>query len=227
MLAMSDTGVGMDAETQARIFEPFFTTKEKGKGTGLGLATVYGIVKQSGGYIWVYSEPGQGATFEIYLPQVEEGVEAVGPDKALAAPAPGSETILLVEDEAPVRKLARGFLESSGYTVLEAKDGVEAIQLAQQHSGPIHLMVTDVVMPQMSGDQLIERMAQLRPEMKVLCMSGYTDEALIHHGMLDQGISLLQKPFSLDVLARTVRKVLNARRNSLATSTEQATGIPR
>ncbi len=208
MLAMSDTGVGMDAETQARIFEPFFTTKEKGKGTGLGLATVYGIIKQSGGYIWVHSEAGQGTTFEIYLPRVEEAVAADQEEHAVSQPPAGSETVLLVEDEAPVRKLAREFLESNGYTVLEAKDGVEAIQSAQQHSGPIHLMVTDVVMPKMSGHELAQQMASVRPEMKVLYISGYTGDALGQYGVPTQDSFFLQKPFSLDTLARKMRQFL-------------------
>ena len=208
MLAMSDTGVGMDAETQARIFEPFFTTKEKGKGTGLGLATVYGIVKQSGGYIWVYSEAGQGTTFEIYLPRVEDAVTADQEEHAVSQPPSGSETVLLVEDEEPVRKLAREFLESSGYTVLEAEDPVEAMHLSDRHQGPIHLMVTDVVMPKMSGHELAQQMASVRPEMKVLYVSGYTDDALGQYGVPTQDSFFLQKPFSLDTLARKMRTLL-------------------
>ena len=208
MLAMSDTGVGMDAETQARIFEPFFTTKEKGKGTGLGLATVYGIVKQSGGYIWVYSEAGQGTTFEIYLPRVEDAVTADQEEQVASQSPSGSETVLVVEDEAPVRKLAREFLENSGYTVLEAEDPVEAIKLSDRHQGPIHLMVTDVVMPKMSGHELAQQMASVRPEMKVLYVSGYTDDALGQYGVLTQDSFFLQKPFSLDTLARKMRTLL-------------------
>ncbi|MCH7986826.1 MAG: response regulator, partial [Acidobacteria bacterium] len=208
MLAMSDTGVGMDAETQARIFEPFFTTKEKGKGTGLGLATVYGIVKQSGGYIWVYSEAGQGTTFEIYLPRVEDAVTADQEEHAVSQPPSGSETVLLVEDEEPVRKLAREFLESTGYTVLEAEDPVEAMHLSDRHQGPIHLMVTDVVMPKMSGHELAQQMASVRPEMKVLYVSGYTDDALGQYGVPTQDSFFLQKPFSLDTLARKMRTLL-------------------
>ncbi len=208
MLAMSDTGVGMDAETQARIFEPFFTTKEKGKGTGLGLATVYGIVKQSGGYIWVYSEAGQGTTFEIYLPRVEDAVTADQEEQVASQPPSGSETVLLVEDEEPVRKLAREFLENTGYTVLEAEDPVEAMHLSDRHQGPIHLMVTDVVMPKMSGHELAQQMASVRPEMKVLYVSGYTDDALGQYGVPTQDSFFLQKPFSLDTLARKMRTLL-------------------
>jgi PAS domain S-box-containing protein len=208
MLAMSDTGVGMDAETQALIFEPFFTTKEKGKGTGLGLATVYGIVKQSGGYIWVYSEAGQGTTFEIYLPRVEDAVTADQEEHAVSQPPSGSETVLLVEDEEPVRKLAREFLENSGYTVLEAEGPARALQLSDQHRGPIHLMVTDVIMPHMSGHELAQQMASVRPEMKVLYISGYTDDALGQYGVPTQDSFFLQKPFSLDTLARKMRTLL-------------------
>ena len=208
LLAISDTGCGMDAGTQARIFEPFFTTKEKGKGTGLGLATVYGIVKQSGGYIWVYSEPGHGTTFKIYLPRVAEATPVQEVGQAFSPPPAGSETILLVEDEDGVRKLGREFLESTGYTVLEAQNGAEAIQVANRHMGLIHLMVTDVVMPQMSGRELAHRLAPVRPEMKVLYMSGYTDNAVVRRGILDRGTAFLQKPFPLSGLARKVREVL-------------------
>ena len=210
LLAMSDTGTGMDEETQARIFEPFFTTKEKGKGTGLGLATVYGIVKQSGGYIWVHSEAGQGTTFEIYLPRVEETVAADQEEQPASQSPSGSETVLLVEDEAPVRKLAREFLENGGYTVLEAEGPAQAIQLSDRHQGPIHLLVTDVVMPKMSGRELAERLASRRPETKVLYVSGYTDDAIVQHGVVGRGTSFLQKPFSLDALTRKVRAVLEA-----------------
>jgi PAS domain S-box-containing protein len=208
MLAISDTGVGMDAETQAHAFEPFFTTKGKGKGTGLGLATVYGVVKQSGGYIWLYSEPGQGTTFKIYLPRVEEAVEETRPARVPEPPL-GSETILLVEDERDVREVAREFLSLSGYTVLEARGGAEAIEIAARHSQPIHLLVTDMVMPGMGGRELAARLAPLRPEMKVVYMSGYTEYAHTRHGELGPNTALLTKPFTRGTLARTVREMLH------------------
>jgi len=211
MLAVSDTGVGMDAETQAHIFEPFFTTKEKGKGTGLGLATVYGVVKQSGGYIWLYSEPGQGTTFKIYFPRVEEAAEESRPAQTSAEPPPGWETILLAEDERDVREVAREFLGRSGYTVLEAKDGAEAIEIATRHPGPIHLLVTDMVMPGMGGRELAARLAALRPEIKVIYMSGYTEYAQTRQGEKDPSAGLLAKPFTRHTLASTVREVLGSR----------------
>jgi len=209
MLAVSDTGTGMDAKTQTHIFEPFFTTKEKGKGTGLGLATVYGVVKQSGGFIWVYSEPGQGTTFKIYLPRVDEPVEA-RLEKASAEAPRGCETILLVEDERDVREVAREFLGLSGYTVLEAKDGAEAIETAMRHPGTIHLLVTDMVMPGMGGRELAAHLAPLRPEMKVVYMSGYTEYSSVHQGDLDENAVLLTKPFTRSILTRTVREALRA-----------------
>jgi len=210
MLAVSDTGCGMDAETQSHIFEPFFTTKEQGKGTGLGLAMVYGIVKQSEGYIWVYSEPGRGTTFKIYLPRVDE---SPAPSKLVKVPgeqAGGAETILLVEDESSVRLLVRGVLETAGYTVLEARNGEDALVISNAHREHIHLLVTDVVMPKMSGPELAQQMAPLRREMKVLFMSGYADDAIVQHGVLDSNAGFLQKPFTPDVLVRKVREILDA-----------------
>ena len=211
MLAVTDNGCGMDAKTQAHIFEPFFTTKEKGKGTGLGLATVYGIVKQSGGYVWVYSEPGRGTSFKIYLPRIEE--EAYQPAKERQPQSKvtqrGSETVLLVEDEDGVRQLAREYLEASGYTVIEAADGHAALELVARTAGPIHLLMTDVVMPSVSGRELAERIEKLRPGIKVLYMSGYTDQAVVHHGILESDAVLLQKPFTLATLAEKLREILS------------------
>ncbi|OGK80055.1 MAG: hypothetical protein A2X52_11000 [Candidatus Rokubacteria bacterium GWC2_70_16] len=207
MLAVSDTGVGMDAEIQARVFEPFFTTKEPGKGTGLGLSTVYGIVKQSDGYISLWSEPGRGTTFTIYLPRVEAPVATEG--QVVATPPQGTETILLVEDEDEVRALAREVLEQSGYTVLAASGPAEALGIVERHADPIHLILTDVVMPHMSGPQLVKDIAPLRPGIKVLYMSGYTADAIAQHGILDPGASLLQKPFLPHALARKAREVLD------------------
>ena len=210
MLAVSDTGTGIDAKDQAHVFEPFFTTKHHG--TGLGLATVYGVVKQSGGHIWLYSEQGHGTTFKIYLPRVEDAPEAVEPIQVQTESVGGSETVLLVEDAESLREVARIFLEMSGYTVLEAANGGEALATAALHQGPIHLLMTDVVMPGMSGAQLAERLTHLYPEMKVLYISGYTANAIIHHGVLEPGVSLLQKPFSRETLVRKVREVLDRRK---------------
>jgi signal transduction histidine kinase/CheY-like chemotaxis protein len=210
MLAVSDTGSGMDQEILSHIFEPFFTTKEPGKGTGMGLATVYGIVKQSGGYIWAYSEPDNGASFKIYLPLVDDPV-----DRA-RAPAPAqpsraaSETILLVEDEEMVRNMLRASLEAEGYRILEAPGPAEALRLSADHGGPIHLLVTDVVMPGMSGREVAGRLAASRPEMRVLYISGYTDEAIVRHGLLERGVEFLQKPFSPSALRRKVREMFEA-----------------
>jgi signal transduction histidine kinase len=210
MLAVSDNGCGMDAETQAHIFEPFFTTKEVGKGTGLGLATVYGIVKQSEGTIWLYSEVGRGTAFKIYLPCAEapmKEVDGIADDFELLQ---GTETVLLVEDEEVVREMATEILRDSGYHVLEASHGHEAMILGRQHSGVIHLMLTDVVMPQMSGRELAEQLTPLRRDMKVLYMSGYTDDAIVHHGVLEEGTAFIGKPFTPSALARKVREILDA-----------------
>jgi signal transduction histidine kinase/DNA-binding response OmpR family regulator len=209
-LAVRDTGIGMDAETQTHVFEPFFTTKGPGKGTGLGLATVYGIVKQSGGYISVESAPGRGSTFAIYLPRVETPAGDGRPGGAAGDLAGGSETILLVEDERTLRDLAREILLEHGYRVLEAQHGPEALGVAEQHKRRIDLLVTDVVMPHMSGRELAERLAETHPAMKVLYMSGYTDDAIVHHGVLRPGTAFVQKPFSPDGLTRKIRQVLDA-----------------
>ena len=210
MLSVSDTGTGMDAKTQAHIFEPFFTTKEPGQGTGLGLATVYGVVKQSGGWIWVYSEVGRGTAFKIYLPKVEEVVQADKTSGFRTPPPRGTETILLVEDQDGIRDLARPFLEGMGYKVLEASNGEEALKIAQQHKGEIDLLLTDIVMPIMGGYELAQRMAILRPDVKVLYMSGYAEYTTAAAGNLDHDTFRLQKPFSMDALARRVREALNA-----------------
>jgi len=208
MLAVTDTGSGMDAETQSHIFEPFFTTKDKDKGTGLGLSTVHGIVNQSGGHIWVYSEPGRGTTFKVYLPAVAGAAEVARPAPVDLSATPASETILLVEDEAAVRRLARTMLEGLGYTVLEAARAEDAFTAARDHPDPIHLMLTDVVMPGISGDGLAERVVQLRPSIRVLYMSGYTDDAIVRNGILQPGNRFLQKPFTMESLARKVREAL-------------------
>jgi nitrogen-specific signal transduction histidine kinase/CheY-like chemotaxis protein len=210
MLAVTDTGIGMTSDTVAHIFEPFYTTKESGRGTGLGLSTVYGIVKQSGGYIWVYSEPGKGTTFKVYLPRVEERVE-VSSTEQIPAPAArdGKETILLVEDEAAVRELTRMVLSKRGYSVLEALNPADAERLAGSHGSKIHLLLTDVVMPGMSGRELAKRLTARHRNLRVLYMSGYTDNVIAEDGTLEEGVAFLQKPFTPQVLAQKVRETLD------------------
>ena len=210
-LAVSDSGTGMDAETQAHIFEPFFTTKEKGKGTGLGLATVYGIVKQSGGFIWVYSELGKGTCFKIYLPRVNHTSEHILPPRTVAEVPNGTETILLTEDEADVRDIARQFLESGGYQVIEAKNGLEALRLAEENYGKIDLLVTDMVMPGMTGQELAVRVQLEQPGIPVVFMSGYSEHAATEMADADPSVRLLTKPFSRTVLLRAVREILGTR----------------
>jgi len=209
MLALSDTGCGMTDEIKARIFEPFFTTKGPGQGTGLGLATVYGIVKQSGGYIYVYSEPGQGTAFKIYLPRVEAAVRTRKSHCDPNTMPYGSETILLVEDEDGVRSFTRHILQMQGYDVLEARDGEGALHVAERHRGYIQLLVTDVVMPGMSGRQVAEQLLRTQRGVKVLYLSGYTDDAVVRHGILKAEVAFLQKPFTPSALANKVREVLD------------------
>jgi PAS domain S-box-containing protein len=209
LLAVSDTGEGMSEEVRQRVFEPFFTTKEKGKGTGLGLSTVYGIVKQSGGNVWIYSEPGRGTTFKVYLPQAESETRELGEKVVEAAPCGGSETILLVEDEEVVRGLARRILEQAGYSVVEASKGDEALRFCAEHAAEVDLLLTDVVMPEMSGKELADRLKPKYPELKMLFMSGYTDEAIVHHGVLDSSVEFIQKPFTPAALVTKVREVLD------------------
>jgi len=230
MIAISDTGAGMDSETQSHIFEPFFTTKGT-KGTGLGLSTVYGIVKQSGGYIWVYSELGRGTTFKIYLPRVASFGETAAAQVAATAETrkvePGTETILLVEDEANLRYLARQYLEKQGYKVIEAADGAVAMQIAVAHEATIHLLLTDVIMPGMNGRELAQRISEIRPNVKILYMSGYTENVIGHNGMLDDGIRLLQKPFNLRDLKSKVREVLDATPTPLEVAMSTQSAEPR
>jgi CheY-like chemotaxis protein len=208
LLAVTDDGVGIPSSDWTRIFDPFFTTKPKGVGTGLGLSTVLGIVRQSGGHIWVYSEPERGTTFKVYFPRHDAPRETVS--VPVAAPVVrGWETVLLVEDDAQVRGLARTVLERNGYKVLESASPGDAILSCGAYSEKIHLMLTDVVMPKMTGKELADQICPTRPEMKVLYMSGYADDAIVHHGVLDAGVSFLQKPLTPDALLRKVREVLS------------------
>jgi CheY-like chemotaxis protein len=211
MVAISDTGDGMDADVQRRIFEPFFTTKEQGKGTGLGLATVYGAMKQLGGDIWVYSEPGNGTTFKLYFPRADTPVTA-SPVAAVQPEPRGDETILVVEDEPSVRNIAVKMLAQLGYATLSAASGAQALEIGKTHHGRIDLLLTDVVMPNMNGRQLARELAGARPEMKVLYVSGYTESAAIHHGIVDSSDAFLPKPFTRGVLAKTIRNVLENKR---------------
>jgi PAS domain S-box-containing protein len=210
MLAISDTGMGMDAETQTRIFDPFFTTKGLGKGTGLGLSTVYGIVKQSGGHIWVYSERGRGSTFKVYLPRVGETVAAARKEDVPVASVRGHETVLVVEDEPQLRDLVEMMLSSRGYSILKVDNALQAEAFSQRYPGPIHLLLTDVVLPGISGRDVARQITAHRPEIKVLFTSGYTPDAIVHHGVLDAGLQFLQKPFTLETLTSKVRAVLDA-----------------
>jgi PAS domain S-box-containing protein len=209
LLAVTDSGHGMNPETQSHLFEPFFTTKEQAKGTGLGLATVYGIVKQSGGDIWVYSEPGKGSVFKIYFPRIDEAPESASKDETRTRARRGTETVLLAEDSDVVRRLLRELLISNGYTLLEARHGLEALEIAQTFQGRIDLLVTDMVMPQMSGRELAAKLGPQRPEMKILFMSGYTEDAIARQGVLDPGTAFLEKPFTPNSLAKKVRELLD------------------
>jgi len=210
MLTISDTGSGMDKETQEHIFEPFFTTKEVGKGTGLGLSTVYGIVKQNNGFIWVYSEPGQGSTFKIYLPKVKGDAKPKEKEQTPNDDLSGSETVLIVEDNDSLRNFAQKILYIYGYSTLNAKNGEDALRVCKEHNGQIDLMITDVVMPKMGGREAAERLQPLYPRMKVIYMSGYTDNAIVRHGVLKPGLNFLEKPITPEGLARKVRKALES-----------------
>jgi CheY-like chemotaxis protein len=208
-LGVTDSGMGMSADTRARIFEPFFSTKAQGKGTGLGLSTVLGIVQQAGGGIWVYSEVGRGTTFKVYLPRVDAELDET-PDATTPITVRGTETVLLVEDEEQVREVARRILERNGYSVLVAESTSDAIALADRHASDLHLLLTDVVMPQMSGADLATHIAAKRADLKVLFMSGYTDGSILSQGVLDEGVHFVQKPFTSELLARKVRTALDA-----------------
>jgi two-component system, cell cycle sensor histidine kinase and response regulator CckA len=217
LLAVADCGVGMSQETKAHIFEPFFTTKEVGKGTGLGLSTVYGVVKQSGGYIWVYSELGHGSVFKIYLPRVDGSEVQIQPAKSAPELLAGTETVLLVEDEQSVRKLTRSLLEESGYTVLEADNGAHAVEIAKQHHGPIHLLLTDVVMPGMNGPTVVDKILPIHSETKVLYVSGYSNSFGTQTGLVPEGANLPQKPFLRAALLGKLRDLLEMQNKSETT----------
>jgi CheY-like chemotaxis protein len=208
MIAISDNGSGMDKATQARIFEPFFTTKAMGKGTGLGLSMVYGVVKQHCGSIWVYSEPGEGTTFKIYLPSVKEAIIPHEKHIDKRIPSAQAETVLVVEDEPSLRKLACQVLMRNGYTVLESKDVSDAVTIASHHTEPIHLLLTDVIMPTMKGTGVYRKVSEFHPQVRVLYMSGYTANVIAHHGVLDEGVHFLQKPFSAESLLEKVHNTL-------------------
>jgi CheY-like chemotaxis protein len=214
VISISDTGIGMDETTQSHLFEPFFTTKNPGRGTGLGLATAYGIIRQSGGAIQISSQLGQGTTVRIYLPPAAAKAPAAEEGARQAGKLTGKETILLVEDEARVRKLIVDVLTARGYQVLEATRGEEAMRLCKAHGGVIDMAVVDVVMPEINGPDLVRQLVPLRPRMLVLYISGYTDEAIVHHGIPESGAAFLQKPFLPDALARKVREVLDGRGNA-------------
>ncbi len=218
MLAIEDSGCGMDLQTQARIFDPFFTTKELGKGTALGLATVYGIVKQTGGYIWVYSEIGQGTVFRVYLPRTDKAAQSAEREQTELQELQGSETILVAEDSESLREMAQEYLESMGYNVIAAASGEKALQWAKEFDGPIHLLLTDVVMPEMSGPELANQLASLRPGMKIIFTSGYTDDAIARQGILDPEVAFIQKPYRPRALAKKIRQVLNGSAGELAGS---------
>ena len=212
-LTVTDSGIGMDRETVSRVFEPFFTTKLQGRGSGLGLATVYGIIRNSGGHIWVYSEPGSGTSFKIYLPRISQLSEEVAPARAADESPQGRETVLLVEDAPLLAKVTRNFLELNGHVVLSASHADEAIRVAESFPGLIHLLLTDVVMPHMNGRELSQRLLAKRPEMKVLFMSGHTAGIISQHALLDEGVAFLEKPFTIDALTRKVRDSLAAGRS--------------